>query len=90
MKFLYDLDLSEDRDVDTSNPLGRPRIPHELLFAIGGWSGGSPTNAMETYDTRADQWKNCDCGDPMGTSVYIIHIIMLYFTRKVDLEQCFY
>ncbi|KAG7188297.1 hypothetical protein KM043_007959 [Ampulex compressa] len=33
-----------------------PRIPYEILFAIGGWSAGSPTNFIETYDTRADRW----------------------------------
>ena len=43
------------------NPLERSswlsyRVPHEILFAIGGWSGGSPTNFIETYDTRADRW----------------------------------
>lgn len=66
IKFLYDLDISDDREVDTSNPLARPRIPHEILFAIGGWSGGSPTNVMETYDTRADRWIECQWGDPLG------------------------
>lgn len=38
------------------NPFLRPRIPHEILFAIGGWSAGSPTSFIETYDTRADKW----------------------------------
>lgn len=32
------------------------RVPHEILFAIGGWTDGSPTNFIETYDTRADRW----------------------------------
>lgn len=39
-------------EIDLRNPLARPRVPHEILFAIGGWSAGSPTNFMETYDTR--------------------------------------
>lgn len=39
-------------DLDCSHPLTRPRIPHEVLFAMGGWSAGSPTNFVETYDTR--------------------------------------
>lgn len=34
----------------------RPRIPYDILFAVGGWSAGSPTNFIETYDTRADKW----------------------------------
>lgn len=36
--------------------LFRPRIPYDILFAIGGWSAGSPTNFVETYDNRADRW----------------------------------
>ena len=41
--------------------LAIPRIPHEILFAIGGWSSGAPdgrgpTNAIESYDIRADRW----------------------------------
>ncbi|XP_011302839.1 kelch-like protein 10 [Fopius arisanus] len=34
----------------------RPRIPYEILFAIGGWTGGYPTSFVETYDVRADSW----------------------------------
>ncbi|OAD52540.1 Kelch-like protein 10 [Eufriesea mexicana] len=43
-------------EIDLKNPLSKPRIPYEILFAIGGWSAGSPTNFVETYDTRADRW----------------------------------
>lgn len=39
-------------EIDLNNPLAKPRIPYEILFAIGGWSAGSPTNFVETYDTR--------------------------------------
>lgn len=39
-------------EIDPKNPLAKPRIPYEILFAIGGWSAGSPTNFVETYDTR--------------------------------------
>lgn len=39
-------------EIDLKNPLARPRIPYEILFAIGGWSAGSPTSFAETYDTR--------------------------------------
>lgn len=39
-------------EIDLKNPLAKPRIPYEILFAIGGWSAGSPTNFVETYDTR--------------------------------------
>ena len=63
LKFLYDLDMDDDREVDLSHPLARPRVPHEVLFAVGGWSGGSPTNIIETYDTRADRWISIDHAD---------------------------
>ncbi|CAK9802012.1 Kelch-like protein 10 [Anthophora quadrimaculata] len=43
-------------EIGLKNPLAKPRIPYEILFAIGGWSAGSPTNFVETYDTRADRW----------------------------------
>ncbi|XP_052791911.1 kelch-like protein 10 [Mya arenaria] len=82
LKFLYDLDMDEDRAVDVSNPLARPRVPHELLFVVGGWSGGSPTNIVETYDTRADRWIVCEAMDHgprayhgtvcLGHKIYII------------------
>ena len=34
------------------NPMVRPRLPHEILFVCGGWSGGSPTAVVELYDVR--------------------------------------
>ncbi|XP_022304667.2 kelch-like protein 10 [Crassostrea virginica] len=82
LKFLYDLDMDEDKELDMNNPLARPRVPHEILFVIGGWSGGSPTNIVETYDTRADRWIVCDAVDTgprayHGTSTldHIIYIV---------------
>uniref|UniRef100_T1IMJ6 Kelch-like protein diablo n=1 Tax=Strigamia maritima TaxID=126957 RepID=T1IMJ6_STRMM len=54
--YLAELNSQESAEVDLSNPLARPRIPHDILFAIGGWSAGSPTSFIETYDTRADRW----------------------------------
>uniref|UniRef100_A0A8C4E4J5 BTB domain-containing protein n=2 Tax=Dicentrarchus labrax TaxID=13489 RepID=A0A8C4E4J5_DICLA len=38
------------------NPLARPRLPNAILLAVGGWSGGDPTNGIEAYDIRADRW----------------------------------
>nr|XP_033481248.1 kelch-like protein 10 [Epinephelus lanceolatus] len=40
------------------NPLVRPRLPKAILLAIGGWSGSNPTNAIEAYDIRTDNWIN--------------------------------
>ncbi|ESO82188.1 hypothetical protein LOTGIDRAFT_135113 [Lottia gigantea] len=63
LKFLYDLDMDEEKEVDLNHPLAKPRVPHEILFVIGGWSGGSPTTMMESYDTRADRWIVCEYAD---------------------------
>ncbi|VEN43721.1 unnamed protein product [Callosobruchus maculatus] len=59
------------RDGEVVTPeIARPRVPHEILFAIGGWSGGSPTNFIETYDTRADRWVKVEEVDPTGPRAY--------------------
>ncbi|XP_066145529.1 kelch-like protein 10 [Euwallacea fornicatus] len=71
LKFLYDLEMISHRDGEVVTPeIARPRVPHEILFAIGGWSGGSPTNFIETYDTRADRWVKVEEVDPTGPRAY--------------------
>ncbi|XP_071382631.1 kelch-like protein 10 [Centroberyx affinis] len=50
---MYDVTVNR-----SSNPLTRPRLPHAVLLAIGGWSGGTPTNGIEAYDPRAELWVN--------------------------------
>uniref|UniRef100_A0A8C4QAD2 Kelch-like protein 10 n=1 Tax=Eptatretus burgeri TaxID=7764 RepID=A0A8C4QAD2_EPTBU len=45
-------------DPRSTNEVARPRLPSSVLFAFGGWSGASPTNAMECYDSRAGAWVN--------------------------------
>ncbi|KAB0789994.1 hypothetical protein PPYR_12304 [Photinus pyralis] len=71
LRFLYDLEMITNRDSEVTTPeIARPRVPHEILFAIGGWSGGSPTAYMETYDTRADRWVKIEEIDPMGPRAY--------------------
>ncbi|XP_045168944.2 kelch-like protein 10 [Mercenaria mercenaria] len=82
LKFLYDLDMDGKEEIDPVNQLARPRVPHEILFVVGGWSGGSPTNIVETYDTRADKWIICEAMDTgprayhgtacLGNVIYII------------------
>lgn len=57
LKVLMEVETITQKEGEVLTPeIARPRIPHEVPFAIGGWSGGSPTNAVETYDTRADRW----------------------------------
>ncbi|OXA57496.1 kelch-like protein 10 [Folsomia candida] len=50
--------------------IAKPRIPYEIMFAIGGWSGGAPTSYIETYDTRADRWVRVEEVDPTGPRAY--------------------
>jgi len=38
------------------NTLARPCLPNAIMLAIGGSSGGDPTNAIEAYDIHTDDW----------------------------------
>ncbi|EDV99007.1 kelch-like protein 10 [Drosophila grimshawi] len=70
-KFMYDLDfLNPQAEELTTPPLAMPRLPHEVIFAIGGWSGGTSKGCIETYDTRADRWVTINAEDPAGPRAY--------------------
>ncbi|XP_009891544.1 PREDICTED: kelch-like protein 10, partial [Charadrius vociferus] len=58
---MYNLNMYGPSSSDFTQRLTRPRLPYAVLFAIGGWSVESPTNAIEIYDSRADQWVNVTC-----------------------------
>jgi len=58
LQVLHRLEFASDSIDPSFHILTRPRLPHEVLLAVGGWSGGSPTNTIEAYDSRADQWVN--------------------------------
>lgn len=67
MRFLCDLDtISNTSNEIITPPLAIPRLPHEVIFAIGGWSEGAPQTIIETYDTRADRWIRVPEEDPAG------------------------
>lgn len=34
----------------------RPRVPHAILLAIGGWQQGQPTRLIESYDANCNLW----------------------------------
>ncbi|XP_048850811.1 kelch-like protein 10 [Brienomyrus brachyistius] len=55
LKAVYDLDITGPPGSDFENPLTRPRLPSEILLAIGGWTE-SPASQVTAYDTRADRW----------------------------------
>lgn len=50
------------KNINVDYPMCKPRIPHEILFVFGGWSGG-PTNEIEIYDVRADRWNSIENPD---------------------------
>ena len=42
--------------LDIRHPFLRPRTPTEILFVMGGWSAGSATNIVETFDIKSGRW----------------------------------
>jgi hypothetical protein len=66
----------QDKEIRTPE-IARPRIPHDILFAIGGWLGENPTNCFETYDTRADRWIEVSC-----TQIYLYRALLNNACKK--------
>ncbi|GFN92473.1 kelch-like protein 10 [Plakobranchus ocellatus] len=89
--FLAELDKSEEPDFDMSLPFARPRVPHEILFVIGGWSGGRPIKMVETYDTRADRWVVCKSEDTTPRAYHGVVAIgcIIYVVGGFDATECF-
>ncbi|RUS89374.1 hypothetical protein EGW08_002894 [Elysia chlorotica] len=89
--FLAELDKSEEPDFDMSLPFARPRVPHEILFVIGGWSGGRPIKMVETYDTRADRWVVCKSEDATPRAYHGVIAIgcIIYVVGGFDASECF-
>ncbi|CAN7997987.1 unnamed protein product [Ixodes pacificus] len=70
LRFLYDLDVVVHNDEVPTPVFARPRIPHEMMFVIGGWMSGGPTAFIESYDTKADRWIKVESVDPEGPRAY--------------------
>lgn len=71
MRFLCDLETMSSKSHEFATPpLAVPRLPHEVIFAIGGWSEGAPQTVVESYDTRADRWVRVNNEDPTGPRSY--------------------
>lgn len=67
LRFLCDLETMSSKSNEFVTPaLAVPRLPHEVIFAIGGWSEGAPQAVVESYDTRADRWVRLEHEDPAG------------------------
>ncbi|KAM4607414.1 kelch-like protein 10 [Polymixia lowei] len=68
LRAMYELNIPSTYDF--CNPLTRPRLPCNILLAIGGWSAGSPTNSIEAYDARADVWVTVTDESPTSPRAY--------------------
>lgn len=79
LKFMYDVQLTANMSDSIAPTLARPRYPSEVLFAIGGWSGGSPTAAVETYDTKSDRWVEIPEADPHGPRAYHRSVVWRHY-----------
>ena len=60
LKVLYSPESIPNSIDPLSHIQKQPRLPHEVLLAVGGWSGNrrtcSPSNKIEAYDSRTDKW----------------------------------
>ncbi|KAG8184382.1 hypothetical protein JTE90_004554 [Oedothorax gibbosus] len=76
--------------IDASHPFLKPRVPHEIIFAMGGWSQGSATNVMETYDCKTKRWF-LTYGDniPRAYHGMVWHQGKIYVIGGFDGHQCF-
>ncbi|KDQ86070.1 kelch-like protein 10 [Zootermopsis nevadensis] len=48
----------------------RPLIPQDILFAIGGYHEGRPSDVIEAYDARADRWSVVEGVDSIAPRVF--------------------
>ncbi|XP_071492662.1 kelch-like protein 10 [Diadema antillarum] len=88
--YTYNFDPNETLK-GPSAVISRPRLPFKLLFAVGGWSGGSPTSAIECYDTRADRWVLLDTQNNRPRAYMGIAVLnmKLYAVGGFDSNQYF-
>lgn len=66
LSFMCDLKSINGEEFFETPKMALPRLPHDIIFAIGGWSGGQAVASVEVYDTRADRWQCLPNEDPHG------------------------
>ncbi|XP_058116354.1 kelch-like protein 10 [Anopheles ziemanni] len=89
LTFLYDLEMISTKAMkEMKTPaMATPRLPHEVIFTVGGWGEGQSQSIIETYDTRADRWIRVPHEDSAGPRAYYgaAHIgRYLYFIGGYD------
>uniref|UniRef100_A0A182R178 Kelch-like protein diablo n=1 Tax=Anopheles farauti TaxID=69004 RepID=A0A182R178_9DIPT len=72
LTLLYDLEMISSKAMqEMKTPaIATPRLPHEVIFVVGGWGEGHSQDIIETYDTRADRWIRIPHEDPAGPRAY--------------------
>lgn len=71
LAFMHDLSTITDQVETFKTPkIAMPRLPHDVIFAIGGWSCGQARSYVEVYDTRADRWICLPNEDSQGARAY--------------------
>uniref|UniRef100_A0AAG5CYB6 Kelch-like protein diablo n=1 Tax=Anopheles atroparvus TaxID=41427 RepID=A0AAG5CYB6_ANOAO len=72
LTFLYDLEMISTKAMKAMKTpaIATPRLPHEVIFIIGGWGEGQSQSIIETYDSRADRWIKVPHDDPAGPRAY--------------------
>ncbi|XP_071040748.1 kelch-like protein 10 [Parasteatoda tepidariorum] len=73
------------------HPFLRPRVPNELIFVMGGWSAGSATTIMETFDVRTERWFLSMHSDSVPRAYHgmLWHQKRIYVIGGFDGNQCF-
>ncbi|XP_073683402.1 kelch-like protein 10 [Garra rufa] len=91
MKVIFDLHMEEPISSELVNHLSRPRLPFEILLAIGGWSISNPTNEVEAYDSRADCWVNVTQEDELPRAYHGLAVLdgFVYCLGGFDSEHYF-
>ncbi|XP_023217936.1 kelch-like protein 10 [Centruroides sculpturatus] len=64
IKFLFDLNIKTSCDIKYY--FQRPRLPHQILFAIGGWLGDIASDFVEAYDIKTDSWTEVKLKNSIG------------------------
>ncbi|KDQ80491.1 Kelch-like protein 10 [Zootermopsis nevadensis] len=59
--------MTKKKDKEFVTPrFAYPRIPQDILFAIGGFHNGIPSDVIEAYDVRANRWSVVEGFDSIG------------------------
>jgi hypothetical protein len=62
LAFLHDSEMVTKEDKDFVTPMiAYPRIPQDILFAVGGGRDEEPSDVIEAYDALADRWSVVSC-----------------------------